>query len=263
MIRIDRYELKFTVPKGMVAGICSFIAPYCRFDGHSEASPDHRYTVNSLYLDTPRHLFLRQRLEKVEKRFNMRIRAYGDHPKPPFFLEVKHRTGDIIRKFRSRIADEDVEGALRLDAEPESQEGEAGHAAMFRNLAHAYDARPQVLIQYRRMAFVSTCDEYARVTFDEALRYAPREGYSPVPIEAEMAGCDPETLFDEGSGVILELKCPASAVPLWMVDLVRAFELRRRGFSKFTAGMAQVFRRYDPVDGAARSRWDGMGHGKD
>ena len=64
-------------------------------------------------------------------------------------------------------------------------------------------------------------------------------------MEAEFAPTDVETVFDEGTSVVLELKCPAKNVPLWMVDLIRTFELKRRGFSKYSAGMAQVFRRYE------------------
>jgi hypothetical protein len=59
-----------------------------------------------------------------------------------------------------------------------------------------------------------------------------------------------ETCFDPGCSVILELKCHASTVPFWMLDLVRRFELRRRSFSKYLNGAQALFgQRCDEVLG--------------
>jgi len=41
-------------------------------------------------------------------------------------------------------------------------------------------------------------------------------------------------------GVLLELKCTRD-VPLWMVGLVRALELRRTGFSKYCSGVERLY----------------------
>jgi hypothetical protein len=100
-----------------------------------------------------------------------------------------------------------------------------------------------VLTSYRRLAYFSDCDDYARVTFDLGLRFMAQDEYLPLEVGDRLAPSDVEVLFDEDCSVVLELKCYSKFVPLWMVDLIRTFDLRRRGFSKYTAGAAQVFQR--------------------
>jgi len=43
------------------------------------------------------------------------------------------------------------------------------------------------------------------------------------------------------------LKCYTTEVHLWMIDLIKHFNLRRRGFSKYVTGVSEVLNlfRYD------------------
>ena len=262
---LERYELKFTIPPELVEPISSFVETYCYMDSHSTSSPAGFYQVNSLYFDTPEYLFLRNRLDRIPDRFNMRVRSYGARPVLPYFLEVKQKKESIIRKYRARIREENLEHVLDPAREDHAclvSPGEAENAALFRRLAHIHNASPVVMTSYRRKAYISNCDEYARVTFDIGLRYMAQREYKPLSIGEGMAPSDVETCFDENTSVILELKCYSQYVPLWMVDLIRAFELTRRGFSKYSAGMAQVFRRYAFEDGSRVPPSFGMRRGK-
>jgi SPX domain protein involved in polyphosphate accumulation len=255
---LERYELKFTVPWDKVDAMCEFIAPYCQMDKHSSLSGDGFYQVNSLYFDTPEFLFLRNRLNGCENRFNMRVRTYGPKPVLPYFLEVKQKRGDIIRKYRARIKEPDLAKVLEAAVLGESDlvsPGEAENAALFRRLAHTYNAHPVLMTSYRRRAFFSECDDYARVTFDIGLRFKPQSGYLPFDVGEDLAPSDVEGCYDEGTNVVLELKCYSQYVPLWMVDMIRCFDLRRRGFSKYSAGAAQVFHRTKFDDSLMVSPW--------
>ncbi|MBN1130432.1 MAG: polyphosphate polymerase domain-containing protein [Chitinispirillaceae bacterium] len=244
---LERFESKYTIPYDLVEPISEFVAPYCSLDKYSERAPDLFYTINSLYFDTPEFHFLWQRLMKVEKRFNMRIRSYGEQPRPPFFLEIKLRRGDIIQKVRARVNTADLaelfetNGCGRLEEEDEKR---MENRQLFCRVAQTYNARPVVLVQYMRKAYVSDIDQYGRVTFDLALRCMPRTGYDPIPVESEMIPCDGSGCFDPGTNVILELKCYTSFVPLWMVDLVKTFHLKRRSFSKYATSLRPVLNRY-------------------
>ncbi len=196
---LERYELKYTIPCHLVDEISHFISPYCYLDKYSEKSPDKFYKINSLYFDTPSFLFLRRRLARDYKRFNMRIRAYGDNPKLPYFLEVKQKRGDIIKKLRAKVFDSDLYNLLHGPISNEfiaGEDKEAASRAVFLRFLHTYNAQPQVIVQYRRKAYISEYEEYARVTFDKELRYMEQHEYSPVPIEERMASCDVETGFD-------------------------------------------------------------------
>jgi SPX domain protein involved in polyphosphate accumulation len=259
---LERYELKYTIAPELIGPISAYVEGFCSLDKHSELSHDKFYQVNSLYLDTPEYLFLRNRREKLPDRFNMRVRSYGPVPVAPYFLEVKRKSGDIIRKHRARIRDEDLRRVLDIGQDLKPclvSAGEAENAELFRRLVHKYNAAPVVMTSYRRKAYFSTCDDYARVTFDIGLKYMLQRDYKPLCLDGGLAPSDVETRYDEGTSVILELKCYAKFVPLWMVDLIRAFDLRRRGFSKFSSGMAQVFRNYAHEDGLRASRLVGFG----
>ncbi|HEX2612346.1 MAG TPA: polyphosphate polymerase domain-containing protein [Fibrobacteria bacterium] len=236
---LQRYELKYTIPRWQVAEVEDFIRPYVFMDAYSERCEGGFYRVNSLYLDSPDLLFLRTRICGAQDRFNMRVRTYGEVPGLPWFAEIKHKSGETVRKTRAVIRDADLEDVL-LGA---AREWEDPKLAEYRHHVLTYNARPWVQTSYQRKAFISHCDDYARVTFDIGLEYAPQERFDPTPNLAEMAPSDAEPLYDPETSVILELKCYTSYVPSWMLDLIRCFDLRRRGFSKYTAGMIPTLQR--------------------
>ena len=241
-----RFELKYTIPADRIDAIVDFLSPYCVFDRHSADAENGFYLINSLYFDSPAYYFLRQRILRAENRFNMRVRTYGANPELPYFLEVKQRTGDLVRKFRGQLFDSDLKTFLGENlASPGPAGGDNDESAdLFRRTAHRYNASPVVLVQYLHKALVSVCDEYARVTFDLGLRCAERRSYDPLPVEEDMIPCDTPACFDGGCGVVLELKCHASHVPLWMIDLVKQFHLTRRGFSKYANCLRPVLERH-------------------
>jgi hypothetical protein len=245
---LERYEMKYLIPVSMIDDIIGFVRPYCEFDAYSTIEKEGFYVINSLYFDTPSFLFLRQRLNKVENRFNMRIRSYGENPKPPYFLEIKQRKSDIVRKFRAPAYQADVGKLFSSPAASDAGEENVQQNAnrdLFLRLAAMYGARPVVLLQYRRKALFSMHDEYARVTFDIALRYMTPEAFSVMPRESTMHPCDTESDPNTGAMTILELKCYTTHVPIWMVDLIRAFQLKRRGFSKYATCVSPLIARHN------------------
>ncbi len=252
---LERYESKYTIPLSMVDEISRFVEPYCSLDAYSEKSPDLYYIINSLYFDTPAYLFLKLRLRKADNRFNIRIRTYGESPAFPWFLEIKHKRGDIMRKYRAKIMSGNIEEMLEnpeLLRRQVKNEKEEKNRLLFQRLVHTYNAAPKVLIQYKRKAYISDCDEYARVTFDIKMQSMKQTGFDPLPHPEILQPCDVQTNFDPGTCVILELKCYTSFVPLWMVDCIRTFQLQRRGFSKYMAGLRQVASQHALFDPAAR-----------
>jgi SPX domain protein involved in polyphosphate accumulation len=258
---LERYELKFMIPLEMIEPISEFAAVYCSPDKYSLQAESGFYRVNNLYLDSPGYLFLRKRMEGAENRFNMRVRSYGDHPTMPYFLEIKQKTGGVIRKYRTSVTDTEW---YKVWTEPgfESREkkdgsSEAKNRALFERMIFTYDVSPKVLTQYVRKAYVSDVDDYARVTFDRNLRFMPETEYNLVPREEDMVPCDAETAFSPGCSVILELKCYTSQVPLWMIDLIRYFDLQRTSFSKYMTGVAEVLGlyRYDTASKVPMINW--------
>lgn len=241
---LERYELKYMIPLSLVKPISDFASLYCAPDPHTLASDTGYYRVTTLYLDSPQALFLRMRLEGAENRFNIRVRAYGETPGPPF-LEIKQKYGQVIRKYRAGIQDSDWQRAFTHPgcglAGKDGDSEEARNLRLFERVVFTHQAEPKILTQYLRSAWISRVDAYARVTFDRNLRYMEEEGWELAPREADMRPCDEAGCFDPGCSVILELKCHAASVPLWMIEMIRCFQLQRRSFSKYLNGARALF----------------------
>lgn len=246
-VSLDRYEMKYVIPYAMIDTLSSFIEPYCSLDRYSQIADNNFYRVNNLYFDTPYYLFLRNRLIGIGKRFNMRIRSYGNNAPLPYFLEIKHKNINLIKKSRGRVYDQDWSKMFydpNYQSNLDSPKQDSLNVSLFQRLAFIYNAEPKVLTQYWRKAYVSNYEEYARVTFDIGLRYMQETEYNLVPQEEKMIAYDHTTNFDPGCDVILELKCYANHVPLWMVDLIKTFDLTRRSFSKYATGVIEVLNLY-------------------
>jgi SPX domain protein involved in polyphosphate accumulation len=236
---LERHELKYIIPYTYVEPISRFIAPYCQLDYYSELADNSFYNVNSLYFDTHNLEFLQKRLYGAYSRMNMRVRTYGDGTKAPYFMEIKHKKGAIVKKYRA-TANEDEWPYILTDPGyqiPDNEQGKnLANKKLFLRLATAYAIEPKILTCYRRRAFFSTVDEYARVTMDIDLQCHQEEQYNIV-VGNKMCNYDNETIYANNTftnaNVILELKSNVGAVPVWMLDLIQSFNLIQEGFSKY------------------------------
>lgn len=240
---LERYELKYLIPYAYVEPITDFISPYCELDSHSaKATTDNFfYKVNSLYFDTPQYQFLKQRISGSANRFNMRVRTYGDGTKAPYFLEIKHRNGiaGVIKKYRATASAAEwpiilTDPGYRI---PDSDgKKERTNKELFLRLAITHAIEPKILTKYQRRAFFSTVDEYARLTMDANMQCRCQTGFDMIS-QYNMNNYDNETIYandtQSDASVVLELKCPVGDVPFWMLDLIKHFELKQMGFSKY------------------------------
>ena len=235
--RLERYELKYHVPTTMLPALETFLMPWCELDPASERCKDGFYWVTSLYLDTPRHTFLKWGCHKPEGRFNMRIRAYGNQPdhSEAWHFELKGKSCDQVTKIRGlhrgsdpRLLWDDPD-AVFLNAKGE----DLANLRKFYLRAMTYNAAPFVLTQYRRKAWFGTMEDYARVTLDIGMRWREEEGFDFSVDPRDMRPSDLPDRFDPGCNAVLELKCSQQQIPMWMMDLIKRFGLVRSGFSKF------------------------------
>ncbi len=240
--KLDRYELKYTIPQNLIEPISDYLKTYCHLDKHSLESKDLFYSINSLYFDTPNYTFLKNRLYTKSPRFNMRARSYGYEPKAPYFLEIKYKDGNIIRKYRSKI-DEDEWERMFSDFEYrtnlQGNLSEMKNKELFYQTAMKYLATPKIFTQYRRKAFISNVNEYARVTMDRDMHCYLEDNYNLTPNLDKLIPYDNEVIYAKepdkinGDSIILELKCYPDRVPLWMLDMIKEFQLIRTSFSKY------------------------------
>lgn len=244
--KLERYELKYHVPWHAVDQIRRFLEPWCGMDAFSTKSPDGFYWVTTLYLDSPVYTFFRWKEEGLAERFNMRIRTYGENPDPHGlrFFEVKKKRADIVEKIRGTLKNGDA-GRLWTDTSTvlhDSESKDRRNLEEFYRLSQTWNAQPILLTQYRRLAWFGLHEDYARVTIDMGLRWREERGFDFTAAQTQMRPSDLPDYFRPGANAILELKCPKSQVPWWMLDLIRYLNLERTSFSKFGAAVRESFR---------------------
>lgn len=237
---LERYELKYLIPMDMVETISKAIEGHCELDHFSAIAPDKFYTINSLYFDTPEYKFLVDKKNGAEPSYGFRIRSYSDNPKPPFYAEIKFKQNDFSNKLRAMIPGVDWAECIRTGEIPEGLDP-VSHRYLERFLRAVliYDMSPKVLTQYRRKAYFSTIDEYARITFDRDMRFQHETDFNLIPDDKRMCHYDHSGFFDpnvDESCVVLELKAE-KRIPVWMIDLIKRFELTRDSFSKYASSI--------------------------
>ncbi|MBQ5610332.1 MAG: polyphosphate polymerase domain-containing protein [Fibrobacteraceae bacterium] len=246
---LERFELKYHIPVEWADIIGEMISPYCEEDYYSKITPGGFYWITNLYLDSPNWTFLKWRNARLLDRFNMRIRTYGEHPDPKgtFHFEVKRKIRNICFKSRATIKGENPSFVFENPKEmwPVKSERDRQYLEEYLYKVNTFNASPRLLTQYKRRAWFSTTEEYSRVTIDTCMRFREENGFDYTVDPHYMHSTGLPRFFAPGCDAVLELKCPCSQVPYWMMDLIHALNLKLAGFSKFGNAAAEWQRIYE------------------
>lgn len=225
-----RREFKYLVDRSRLPALRAALAPWCDLDAN--AGPDRAYALRSLYFDAPDLRLYHANEREAAVRFKARVRCYPDAPRSPIMAEVKFRHGDVIRKTRTRLPVDDWTRGLRA----------GGGVALdpFVTRMHQHDLRPVALVDYRREAWMSRVDEYARVSIDSQIRCQAMERLSLDAHPGRWRTIDhPLIAIMPSSPCVLELKW-ADFAPAWMVQLTEGLDLLRQSFSKYANSMLSL-----------------------
>ena len=247
----ERREFKYLVPTRRIDAIRKAASGAC--DPDCFAGPDGTYRIRSLYLDTDDLRLFKANEREAPDRFKARIRSYPASPMAPVFFEVKRRTLDIIRKARAPVPTHTWRNYLHLTGSRLEDPTLNAQLERFQTLQWMHDLRPKVLVEYRREAYASRIEDYARVTIDSQICCQRANGYdlSAQPNQWRFVDHRWQTLTAEPVCVV-ELKF-ANAPPRWMVELVRSLELTRYAFSKYCFSMtAQA---HQPIAHGVQAGW--------
>jgi SPX domain protein involved in polyphosphate accumulation len=255
----QRYEYKYPIPEHLHDAIVQFVSCYTRPDAFTQTGERNRYTITSLYLDSPDLTFHRAKAHRELNRVKLRIRTYGEQSDGPVFLEIKRKIKDVIFKRRVGVVGPDWydrwqngEEFLSDPTNPRNRDV----AQEFLKLMDQYSAQPAMLVRYTREAYESLIDDYARVTFDRKIRcHMPDHYHLNAPLRSWMDVDDPMTMGMAHSGSVLELKF-ANHPPFWMIELVKRFGLRRRGFSKYSSSVNRGLETYWPTASVRVPVWE-------
>ena len=238
---VVRHEAKYVIPPALAPEIREFVRPFVVPDRHAVGDPPE-YTVTTLQLDSPDLTLYRMKETKARNRFKLRIRTYGEDGRAPIFLEVKRKLGSIVSKSRAVIPAGSWCGnpLAPIGALPRFRSPKDELAYLeFCRLVREIDARPVVLIRYRRESYIGANDNYVRVTFDRRLCYRPTREWSLNPTGGRWWSMDATSALNRPfPGLVLALKTYGDT-PQWLVDLTERFNLTRAGFCKYYIAVRQ------------------------
>ena len=245
MLHVERYEYKYFVPEDRADAIRSFIRPYAALDRHAARTPERRYVIHNIYLDTPGLDFYQACVSGDADRIKLRIRWYDEKALGPFYLEVKRKIRQVVVKDRAQLSREEFQAFVRGDRVA-ATEGPAFQAVcLFRDQVSLRGAVPTLLSRYTREAYESLFGDYARLTLDRAMCYQPARSFT-LPEEPRAwtyVDAAPAT-GGVRRALVLELKFTRD-FPRWMSDLVAEFDLERCGFSKYVSSILHRLERAD------------------
>ena len=238
---VTRYEAKYIIPKSLVSEIREFIRPFCVSDPHAHGTPPE-YTITTLQLDSHDFALHYAKEREAIKRFKLRLRTYGEIGSAPVFAEVKSKLESTIVKTRAAIPfkmwSKELVFGLKVPGCFKNERQEVDFL-QFKRLVWEIGAVPVTLVRYVRESYVGTVDRYARVTFDRKLQYQMTDSWTDFGRSGLWRGMDSAEAQGFGlaySGVVLEVKT-LSHTPVWVMDLVERFQLRKSGNCKYSTAL--------------------------
>ena len=220
-----RHEIKYLINyeqrKLMEQGMAEYMKP----DPHGQS------TICNIYYDTPDYRLIRRSLEKPVYKEKLRVRSYGQvNSTDNVFVELKKKYKGIVYKRRIEFSENLAmaylsgkvkDGSSLWLSEPRDRQI-AKEIDYFKSFYG--NLEPRVYLNYDRCAYFSKTDPNLRLTFDRHIRWRNTD----MRLTAAPGGID---LLDRGYS-LMEIKT-ATALPLWMVDIMNKGDMKKANFSKY------------------------------
>jgi hypothetical protein len=237
---MKRIEYKYFVPVSRLEELRAKVFPFVEPDQNMETRSVKEYTVRSVYLDSPELDFYHEKIEGLQIRKKLRVRAYNrEHPNSHAFLEIKRKTNQAISKDRAMMRYQDLNEFFetgdieRLVVGNEKRQHYEAPARKFLYHLHSQNLKPFTLVTYEREAFHGKFDPSFRLTFDKDLRFAPSSSVMNLFQDEDLLQAFPQKC-------IMEVKF-YRGIPVWLTSLIGEFGLRREAISKYCIGVDRVY----------------------
>ena len=163
MNEVLRQEKKYAVNLADGVILRHHLGTVMHADAHNGAQG---YVIRSLYFDTPDDQDFNDKLDGLELRRKIRLRAYS--PQADFaMLEMKQKEGPYQRKRSLRLAREDAMLLCLGDCRPLLRYQDPFAAECY-GLMHCRCYRPKTIVEYRRQAYVAR-ENHIRITLDSQI----------------------------------------------------------------------------------------------
>jgi hypothetical protein len=225
--KFNRFELKYLLSLQQAEQVKATLQAYVVPDEHGHNNG--RYTLSSLYYDSPDLRCYRENEQGLKFRRKLRIRHYETGQvftdESPVFLEIKQRYDRVTQKRRSVLP---YREALRLCNDRQIPDHGPDDSALIEEIygfLWQCNLRPASLVRYDRQAFMGTeYDIGLRVTFDTSLSFQARQ----LHLHEQHYGLP----MLPANSVVMEIKVN-ERIPYWLTDLIAAHNLQRIGVSKY------------------------------
>ncbi len=225
--KFNRFELKYLISLKQAEALKRTLRDYMLPDTFSNASG--RYTVTSLYYDSPKYRCYWEKENGVMFRRKLRIRHYDTGEvitdETPVFVEIKQRLDRVVQKRRAVLPYID---ALYLCNDRQIPACDPYDQALVEEVyafLWQYNLIPKSIVRYERQAFIGTIyDAGLRITFDTDLSFQAHplhlhELRSSLPMIAP-------------SRVVMEVKVN-ERMPYWLTEFIAAHNLQMVRISKY------------------------------
>jgi SPX domain protein involved in polyphosphate accumulation len=225
--KFNRFELKYLITLQQAEEFRSGLRAYLVPDEHGKNNG--RYTLASLYYDSPGLRCYWEKVDGIKFRRKLRIRHYeSDEPftrETPVFVEIKQRIDRVTQKRRVILP---YAEALRLCNDRQIPDHAADDEATIEEiyaLSWQYNLRPVSIVRYERQAFVGTdYDIGLRVTFDTSLSFESQQLY----LHERPSGL----LMLPVNLVVMEIKIN-ERMPYWLTEMLAAHNMQIIRVSKY------------------------------
>jgi len=181
-----------------------------------------KYTIESLYLDTPNNELIRNSIEAINYKEKLRLRSYGTPNKnDKVFLEIKKKFDGVVYKRREKMSIDEAKNFIRNKKKPFNSQ-------IINELDYSlkrYDGIDGAcVLSYEREAFSAKDDESLRITFDRNIRYR----FYNLDLSK---GSDGKHLLKDDE-VLMEIKTNG-AMPLYLAHTLNELNIVPTSFSKY------------------------------
>lgn len=231
--RFNRFELKYIIPYSKIGKLKEYILKYANYDPYGNA--DGKYTLASLYYDSPDYRFYHEKINGLRYRKKLRLRWYetaeGLNEDSIVYAEIKQRVDRVTQKRRVPMKYKEALVFLNEGIIPHHKEEDAEVIDEIYTMLKLYKLRPTAITTYVRQAFIGTdYDMGLRITFDSHVTYRLKDlGLG--------AGTYDGFIVPPGYA-IMEIKTD-ERIPHWITELVAVNELQLIRISKYCTGLEQ------------------------
>lgn len=225
----SRYECKYLIDSEAAQVLRGTIQKFMRPDRFAANRPGYRYTISSLYFDSPTLDLFRGTCEGRLTRYKLRVRTYTDDPASKLFFEIKKRWNQVVLKTRVGV-DRALAASILEDGNPVGVVPTS--LAEFRMRMNELAAEPVLKVRYDREAYEARTNEPVRVTFDHNIQYAVTRS--------------PECSVDGGvwesaplDGIVVEIKF-TNACPTWVTQIIDRLQMMRESIPKYVCSLEEA-----------------------